>query len=79
MKPLKAKLDGLEAQLKAYHPHGPLKRGYAIVTHKKTGKILRSPDDAKKGDRLMIEVQKGKLESEVVSPGKPEIQQESLF
>jgi exodeoxyribonuclease VII large subunit len=78
MKPLKAKLDGLEAQLKAYHPHGPLKRGYAIVTNKKTGKILRSPDDAKKGDRLVIEVQKGKLESEVVS-SKTDSEQESLF
>ncbi|HET9870184.1 MAG TPA: exodeoxyribonuclease VII large subunit, partial [bacterium] len=66
MKPLKARLDGLEAQLKAYHPHGPLKRGYAIVTSKKTGKILRSPDDVKKGERLVIEVEKGKLESQVI-------------
>ncbi len=78
MKPLREKLNGLEAQLKAYHPHGPLQRGYAIVTSKKTGKILRSPADAAKGDRLIVELQKGKLESQVVS-SEPEAGQESLF
>ncbi|HVM32755.1 MAG TPA: exodeoxyribonuclease VII large subunit [bacterium] len=78
LKPLRARLDGLEAQLKAYHPHGPLKRGYAIVTNKKTGKILRSPDEVKKGERLVIEVQKGKLESQVVSADNAG-NQESLF
>jgi exodeoxyribonuclease VII large subunit len=78
MKPLREKLNGLEAQLKAYHPHGPLQRGYAIVTSKKTGKILRSPGDVSKGDRLIVELQKGKLESQVVS-SEPKTDQESLF
>jgi exodeoxyribonuclease VII large subunit len=78
MKPLRERLKGLEAGLMAYHPHAPLKRGYAIVTNKKTGKILRSPGDVSKGDRLMIELQKGSLESQVVS-SEPESDQESLF
>jgi len=67
VRPYGEKLKGLEAQLQAYHPHGPLKRGYAIVSDKKTGKILRASKDLNKGDRLLIQLQKGRLESEVVS------------
>ncbi len=67
MKPFREKLKGLEAQLLAYHPHGPLKRGYAIVTLKESGSILRDSAQVKKGDRLTIQVKKGKVESEVVS------------
>ncbi len=67
IKPYQEKLRGLEAQLQAYHPHGPLKRGYAIVMDKKNGKILRSSKGLNQGDRLMIQLQKGRLESEVVS------------
>ena len=67
VKPFREKLKGLEAQLQAYHPHGPLKRGYAIVRDKKTGKILRSSKDVSRGDRLAIQLQAGTLDSEVVS------------
>ncbi|MGH7739764.1 MAG: exodeoxyribonuclease VII large subunit [bacterium] len=78
MKPLREKLNGLEAQLKAYHPHGPLKRGYAIVTSKKTGKIIRSPQEVSNGDRLIVDVQKGSFESKVIS-ADIQNQQETLF
>jgi exodeoxyribonuclease VII large subunit len=67
IKPFRERVKGLEAQLQAYHPHGPLKRGYAIVTEKKSGKILRSAEGIKKGDRLAIQLGKGSLDSEVVS------------
>lgn len=67
LKPYQEKLKGLEAQLLAYHPHGPLKRGYAIVTRKGTGEILRSSRKLKVGDQLEIQLQKGRVESEVVS------------
>lgn len=67
MKPFREKLKGLEAQLQAYHPHGPLKRGYAIVTVKESGSILRDSAQVKKGDRLTIQVKKGSVESEVIS------------
>lgn len=67
IKPLREKVKGLEAQLQAYHPHGPLKRGYAIVSEKGTGKILRDAKDVSKGDRLRVQLQNGELESEVVS------------
>lgn len=67
IKPYQERLRGLEAQLQAYHPHGPLKRGYAIVTDKKSGKILRDSKGLVKGEHLMIQLQKGRVESEVVS------------
>jgi exonuclease VII large subunit len=74
IKPYRERLKGLEAQLQAYHPHGPLKRGYAIVSRLETGEILRSPQGLKKGDRLGIQLQKGSLESEVsgLKEDKPE-------
>jgi exodeoxyribonuclease VII large subunit len=72
LRPYQEKLRGLEAQLQAYHPHGPLKRGYAIVTQKGTGAILRSPKGLKKGDELLIQLQKGTVESEVVSTHEDE-------
>ncbi len=67
IKPFQEKLKGLQAQLQAYHPHGPLKRGYAIVTNSRNGKILRSSNEVKKGDHVTVQLQKGKFESEVVS------------
>ncbi len=67
IKPYREKLQGLQAQMEAYHPYGPLKRGYAIVTRKKTGKILRSPKGLEAGERLQIRFEKGSLESDVVS------------
>ena len=67
VKPLREKLKGLEAGLQAYHPRGPLKRGYAIVRRKADGAILRDSKNAAKGDRLVVELQKGTLESEVAS------------
>jgi len=71
VKPLRERLKGLEAQLQAYHPHGPLKRGYAIVSEKKSGKILRDAKEVAKGDRLRVQLKDGELESEVIStPGE---------
>lgn len=67
MKPFREKLKGLEAQLQAYHPHGPLKRGYAIVTVSESGSILWDSAQVKKGDRLAIQLKKGSVESEVTS------------
>jgi len=72
IKPYRERLRGLEAQLQAYHPHGPLKRGYAIVTRKKTGAILRSPRGLEKGERLSIQLEKGHVESEVMDLGMDE-------
>ncbi len=82
IKPLQERLRGLEAQLQAYHPHGPLKRGYAIVSNKKTGAILRDSSKTQAGDRLLIQLEKGSVESEVLGKRRkiePESHQEKLF
>jgi exodeoxyribonuclease VII large subunit len=65
VQPYREKLKGLEAQLQAYHPHGPLKRGYAIVTQQRTGRILRSTEGVEVGDGLSIRLEKGTVESKV--------------
>ncbi len=67
LQPLKERLKGLEAQLQAFHPHGPLKRGYAIVTRRTTDEILRTSKGLAKGELLDILLQQGTVESEVVS------------
>ena len=67
LKPLRERLKGLEAQLQAYHPHGPLKRGYAIVSLKESGSILTDAAQVKKGDHLLIQVKKGRVESQVIT------------
>lgn len=65
VQPYREKLKGLAAQLQAYHPHGPLKRGYAIVTQQRTGKILRSTEGVEVGDGLSIRLETGTVESKV--------------
>ena len=70
LKPFREKLKGLEGQLLAYHPYGPLTRGYAIVTLKKTGEILRTPDGLNRGDKLKVQLQKGSIEVKVHTFGK---------
>ncbi|HVZ80859.1 MAG TPA: exodeoxyribonuclease VII large subunit [bacterium] len=66
VQPYREKLKGLAAQLQAYHPHGPLKRGYAIVSEGSTGKILRDARQVAQGDRLHVQLGTGSLESEVL-------------
>jgi exodeoxyribonuclease VII large subunit len=70
VKPLRERLKGLEAQLAAYHPLGPLKRGYAIVSEKTSGRILRDAKEVAKGDRLRVRLKDGELESEVISSSR---------
>jgi exodeoxyribonuclease VII large subunit len=65
LKPYVERVRGLEAQLAAYHPYAPLKRGYSVVTRTKTGEILKSSKGVKKGEKLGIRLWQGSLESEV--------------
>ena len=67
LRPYKEMLKGLEGRLEAYHPYAPLKRGYAVVTRKKTGEILKSSKEVQKGEKLGIRLWKGSLESQVTS------------
>lgn len=62
-----AKLSILEAHLTAADPDEPLRRGFARVNLKRTGRLLLDAQAARAGDKLDIFLQKGQLEAEVVS------------
>jgi exodeoxyribonuclease VII large subunit len=54
-------------KLKALSPRGILKRGYSIVRY--GDKIINTSENIKKGDKLNIELYKGKLNCEVLENG----------
>jgi exodeoxyribonuclease VII large subunit len=60
----KHKLDIIINRLMAASPLAILKRGYAVVTHVKTGKILTSPEPVLPGDNLHIRLSEGSLNAE---------------
>ena len=54
------------AKLDALSPLAVLTRGYSI-TQSEDGRILRDAANAKKGDKLKIRLERGKLNAEVLS------------
>jgi exodeoxyribonuclease VII large subunit len=48
-------LTSQTSRLKALNPKSVLKRGYSITTDKKTGKLIKKPDDVKTGELIMTE------------------------
>lgn len=51
----------LDQKLVSSSPLDILKKGYALVTDKKSGKLLTSPDPVEKGDDIHIRLYKGEL------------------
>jgi exodeoxyribonuclease VII large subunit len=64
----KSRLKETETQLASLHPWAPLKRGYAVVSRKKDGKILRSRKGISPGEILDVRLSDGSLETEVRGP-----------
>jgi exodeoxyribonuclease VII large subunit len=60
-----SRLQGTLARFESLHPLAPLKRGYAVVSRKKDGKILRSRLGVPPGEILELRLSDGKLEAEV--------------
>jgi len=58
-------LEQCAAALHALDPHAPLKRGYALV-YDGRGRLLRSVDDARKGDSLRLRLRDGAVEASVI-------------
>jgi exodeoxyribonuclease VII large subunit len=52
-------------ELVSYSPVEILARGYAVVTHEPTGKILVSSDAANRGDRVSIRLSRGRIRATV--------------
>jgi exodeoxyribonuclease VII large subunit len=57
-----SKLNNLAASLDAISPLATLKRGYAIITHRANGKIIRSIPEVKPGEKILARLQDGELE-----------------
>ena len=52
-------------QLNAISPLSTLQRGYAIVTEKTSGALVKQPDQVAPGDKLAIRLNKGEIDSTV--------------
>lgn len=62
----------LEQKIIANSPLDILKKGYALVTDIKSGKLLTSPDPVEKGDDIHIRLYKGELSAQVKEKKKHE-------
>ena len=61
----KHKLEILTEKLIANSPLEILKKGYAVVTDKKSGKVLVSTEPVETGDEVHIRLYKGEMDAEV--------------
>jgi exodeoxyribonuclease VII large subunit len=52
-------------ELASYSPLAILARGYAVVTHERTGSILRSPEKVRRGDAVSIRLARGDMRATV--------------
>ena len=62
----RGELKAQELRLRALNPLAVLERGYSL-TKDRAGRIVRSADDVKEGDRVFTTLARGALESEVVN------------
>jgi len=58
------RIEGQAARLVALNPSAVLERGYAVVRHEKTGKIVHRVKQVKPGDRLAVRVSDGEFGAE---------------
>jgi exodeoxyribonuclease VII large subunit len=65
------KVDLLARHLTAVGPEQVLKRGYSITTLKKGGKVVRSTDQVRPGDRLVTRLADGEIESTADDKNQP--------
>ena len=65
------KVDLLARHLTAVGPEQVLRRGYSITTLKKGGKVVRSIDQVKPGDRLVTRLSDGEVQSTAEDANQP--------
>jgi exodeoxyribonuclease VII large subunit len=69
---LRHRLELLGQELRAHSPLDILKRGFAVVTHTPTGKILTTSAQVSLGDPVDIRLHRGRIQAEVKEKGKDE-------
>jgi exodeoxyribonuclease VII large subunit len=67
---LQARLEAQAARLETLSPLNVLGRGYSLTRREADGVLVRSPDQVRPGDRLVTQVQHGKIVSRVESSGE---------
>jgi exodeoxyribonuclease VII large subunit len=60
-----SRLDGMKKRLEALNPFQVLSRGYAVITRRVDGTLVRSVDDVYEGDGLRLRVSDGEVDSTV--------------
>lgn len=65
LEPYRRKKESLDTKLQLLNPKNIMARGYALVRIQKTGKIVRKVSEVQMGDRLLIELSKGKITTRV--------------
>jgi exodeoxyribonuclease VII large subunit len=65
------KIDLLARHLTAVGPEQVLRRGYSITTLKKGGKVVRSVEQVKPGDRIVTRLADGEIESTADDKNQP--------
>ncbi|MFH1453688.1 MAG: exodeoxyribonuclease VII large subunit [Armatimonadota bacterium] len=60
------KIKFLKTHLKVLNPYNILDRGYGIITDKKSKKVIKSVNDVKKNDLVLVQVSDGEFESKVL-------------
>jgi len=61
------RLEQLNQKLRLLNPLTIMERGYSIVRDEKSGRVIRKVSDVKLGDKLLIQVWKGKITARVQS------------
>jgi exonuclease VII large subunit len=61
----RARFEGFRGQVEALDPHATLRRGFAIVQHARSRKVVDSTRKVKAGDRLSVAVSDGAFWTEV--------------
>jgi len=60
------RLEGLVGRLEGVSPLATLERGYAVVRHQATGRVIRSVEQVKAGEALRVRVSDGEFGAQVV-------------
>ena len=58
-------LNLLENKLTAYSPDATLSRGYAFVTNKQTGELIRNSKQINKGDAIAVKLAKTEIDATI--------------
>lgn len=66
-------LDSLGARLESLSPNSVLRRGYSMTRLKKSGQIVRSPQQVSPGTHLLTRVTDGEIESIAEDPRQPRL------